>query len=445
MNTISPLDGRYAEKIKDVSALFSEFGLMQARTKVEILWLIFLSEKGLAPKMNEALKIALMTVIDNFTEEEFQKIKDIEATTNHDVKAVEYFIRDLVPENFWPWVHFACTSEDINNTSYGLIIKQGRDRLVNIFETEILEDLASKSKEWKAQPLLSRTHGQTATPTTMGKEFGVFHYRLTAIIDSIKNTPITAKINGATGTYSAHVIAFPEVDWIEFSREFIEKKLELTWNPMTTQIECHDQQAVILNRIGVASSILIDLNRDVWGYISLGYFGQKTVAEEVGSSTMPHKVNPIDFENAEGNLKLARGIARTLSDELPISRWQRDLTDSTLQRNFGLVFGHFLLAVRSLKKGLGKLEIKPAKLLADLQAAPEVLTEVVQTVLRKYGHADAYDQLKAFSRGKALSLEEVREFVNQTDLPQNEKDLLNNLTPETYTGEAERLVDLFVK
>jgi adenylosuccinate lyase len=445
MNTISPLDGRYAEKIKDVSALFSEFGLMQARTKVEILWLIFLSEKGLAPKMNEALKIALMTVIDNFTEEEFQKIKDIEATTNHDVKAVEYFIRDLVPENFWPWVHFACTSEDINNTSYGLIIKQGRDRLVNIFETEILEDLASKSKEWKAQPLLSRTHGQTATPTTMGKEFGVFHYRLTAIIDSIKNTPITAKINGATGTYSAHVIAFPEVDWIEFSREFIEKKLELTWNPMTTQIECHDQQAVILNRIGVASSILIDLNRDVWGYISLGYFGQKTVAEEVGSSTMPHKVNPIDFENAEGNLKLARGIARTLSDELPISRWQRDLTDSTLQRNFGLVFGHFLLAIRSLKKGLGKLEIKPAKLLADLQAAPEVLTEVVQTVLRKYGHADAYDQLKAFSRGKALSLEEVREFVNQTDLPQNEKDLLNNLTPETYTGEAERLVDLFVK
>ena len=445
MNTISPLDGRYAEKIKDVSALFSEFGLMQARTKVEILWLIFLSEKGLAPKMNEALKIALMTVIDNFTEEEFQKIKDIEATTNHDVKAVEYFIRDLVPENFWPWVHFTCTSEDINNTSYGLIIKQGRDRLVNIFETEILEDLASKSKEWKAQPLLSRTHGQTATPTTMGKEFGVFHYRLTAIIDSIKNTPVTAKINGATGTYSAHVIAFPEVDWIEFSREFIEKKLELTWNPMTTQIECHDQQAAILNRIGVASSILIDLSRDVWGYISLGYFGQKTVAGEVGSSTMPHKVNPIDFENAEGNLKLARGIARTLSDELPISRWQRDLTDSTLQRNFGLVFGHFLLAIRSLKKGLGKLEIKPAKLLADLQAAPEVLTEVVQTVLRKYGHADAYDQLKAFSRGKALSLEEVREFVNQTDLPQNEKDLLNNLTPETYTGEAERLVDLFVK
>ena len=338
----------------------------------------------------------------SFSEEHFEAIKNIEKKTNHDVKAVEYFIRQQVPEKYWSWIHFACTSEDINNTAYALMLKEGRRSILNIFETTVLTDLAQKSLNWKSVPMLCRTHGQNATPSTMGKEFSIFWYRAKEIANTLQKLPITAKINGATGTFSAHLVAFPEEDWIGLAKEFIEKKLELSFVPLTSQIESHDQQAAILNEISRLSNVLIDLCRDIWGYISLGFFGQKTVEGEVGSSTMPHKVNPIDFENGEGNFKLARGIARTLSDELPISRWQRDLTDSTLQRNLGLVFGHFLLGIRSLSKGLGKLEIKEEKLANDLQKAPEVLTEAIQTVLRKYGQADAYEQLKTFSRGKSV-------------------------------------------
>ena len=442
---LSPLDGRYSSKVSEISDIFSEFGLMKYRTVVEIQWLLHLSENKIAPEIPEMIKIGLLTVMEDFSDAEFKIIKDFEATTNHDVKAVEYFIQSLVPKEFWSWIHFACTSEDINNTAYSLMLHDGLDKIGPIFEDKILSNLMKKSQSWKDTPMLCRTHGQTATPSTMGKEFGVFWYRLQQITKTLKQIPITAKINGATGTYAAHVVAFPKADWIEISKTFVEDKLGLSWNPMTTQIESHDQQAAILNEISRLSCVLIDLCRDVWSYISLGFFGQKTIAGEVGSSTMPHKVNPIDFENAEGNLKLARGIARTLSDELPISRWQRDLTDSTLQRNFGLVFGHFLLALKSLEKGLNKLEIKEDKLLQDLQNAPEVLTEAVQTVLRAYGHADAYEQLKNFSRGRALNLEQVYEFVSQTDLPQEIKDKLLKLTPETYTGLSEALVDKFVK
>lgn len=442
-NPLSPLDGRYAGKIATLMPIFSEFGLMKYRTIVEVKWLLFLSDQKIAPEIDPVVRIGLEALCENFTDAEFQQIKDIEATTNHDVKAVEYFLRELVPKPLWSWIHFACTSEDINNTAYALMLKEGKEVIVTAMET-LQGDLKNKALDWKGVPMLCRTHGQTATPSTMGKEWAVFWYRTQEILKTIKATPVSAKINGATGTYSAHFTAFPETDWIALSRDFVENHLELTWNPLTTQIEPHDKQAALLNRLGVASSIYIDLCRDVWSYISLGFFGQKTVAGEVGSSTMPHKVNPIDFENAEGNFKLARGIGRTLADELPISRWQRDLTDSTLQRNFGLVFGHFLLATESLKKGLGKLEIKEEALLKDLQAAPEVLTEAIQTVLRAHGHHDAYEQLKAFSRGHALTQAQVIEFVEQSDLPAAEKERLRILTPETYTGLAEALVDQIV-
>ncbi len=440
---LSPLDDRYAARVEVLNSIFSEFGLMKFRTIVEIQWLLTLCEQGIAPKLPDDVKIGLETLCENFTAEEYAAIKVFEATTNHDVKAVEYFIRELVPQSHWSWIHFACTSEDINNLAYGLMLSHGREAVLCVVDN-LLEDLKQKSQDWKAVPMLCRTHGQTATPSTMGKEWAVFWDRAQTISQSLEGVPLTGKINGATGTYSAHVAAKADIDWIQFSHDFVTDKLGLTWNALTTQIEPHDQQALLLNEMGRLSNVLIDLCRDVWGYISLGYFGQKTIAGEVGSSTMPHKVNPIDFENAEGNFKLARGLGRTLSDELPVSRWQRDLTDSTLQRNFGIVFGHFYLALKSLQKGLGKLELKEERLAADLEKAPEVLTEAVQTVLRAYGHHDAYEQLKAFSRGQALNLEQVYEFVEQSDLPEEEKSKLRTLTPGTYTGLAEKLVDKFV-
>jgi adenylosuccinate lyase len=444
IHPLSPLDGRYAPKVAKISPIFSEFGLMQARVKVEILWLMALSEQELAPAMDESLKLGLLTVMENFSEEEFQKIKVIEATINHDVKAVEYFLRELVPENYWSFIHFACTSEDINNTAYALMVQTGIREILDILDQKLSPNLVEKSRVWKSTPMLARTHGQTATPTTMGKEWGIFWHRVHVIRDTLENLKITAKINGATGTYSAHKIAFPDFDWIAFSEEFITDKLGLDWTPLTAQIEPHDQQVAVLQELCRLSSVLIDLCRDVWGYISLGYFGQKTVVGEVGSSTMPHKVNPIDFENAEGNFKLGRGVARTLADELPVSRWQRDLTDSTLQRNLGLAFGYTYLGIQSLLKGLGKLEIREEKLSEDLEKSPEVLTEAVQTVMRAHGKFDAYEQLKEFSRGKALNLEGIRNFVMQTDLPEETKKSLLNLTPATYTGWAEKLVDKFV-
>lgn len=440
---LSPLDDRYAERVKILNTIFSEYGLMKFRTIVEIKWLLALCEEGIAPPLPKEISQKIETLCHNFSKNEYAIIKTFEATTNHDVKAVEYFIREFVPKSHWSWVHFACTSEDINNLAYGLMLLDGREALMVEIE-KLLGILKQNSLTWKAIPMLCRTHGQTATPSTMGKEWGIFWHRAQSIASSLKAVQITGKINGATGTYSAHFVAKSNVDWIAFSQNFVTQKLGLNWNPLTTQIEPHDQQALLLNELGRLSNVLINLCRDVWGYISLGYFGQKTITGEVGSSTMPHKVNPIDFENAEGNLKLSKGLGRTLSDELPISRWQRDLTDSTLQRNFGGVFGHFYLALKSLQKGLGKLELKEERLKADLESAPEVLTEAVQTVLRAYGHHDAYEQLKAFSRGQGLNLKQVYAFVEQLDLPNQEKEKLKQLTPSTYTGLAETLVDKFV-
>ncbi|PID70113.1 adenylosuccinate lyase [bacterium DOLZORAL124_38_8] len=441
---LSPLDGRYASRVAEVAPIFSEFGLTKYRTQVEVEWLIFLSDKNIAPSLSAQQITELRALIENFSDTEFNAIKDIEKTTNHDVKAVEVFLQSKTEARFHPFIHFGCTSEDINSTSYALTLRDGMETVLDIFENEILADLKAKALDWKAVPMLSRTHGQTATPVTVGKEMAVFYKRMKDLINHT-NLFFSAKFAGATGNFAAHKESFPTEDWINLSEEFVTERLNLTWNPLTTQIEPHDNQAKTMNLLSQLSTVMIDLCRDMWGYISLGYFGQKVVAGEVGSSTMPHKVNPIDFENAEGNLKLARGLARTLADELPISRWQRDLTDSTVQRNFGIVFGHFLLAVRSLKKGLGKVELKPAVLLEDLQNAPEVLTEAVQMVMRAHGHADAYNQLKAFSRGRALNLEEVREFIGTIDIPAEAKERLINLTPETYTGESEKLVDLFVE
>ena len=443
INALSPLDGRYANKVDDLRPIFSEFGLAHARTEVEVRWLIFLSEKGIAPTLDTKVIQKLEKLIETFGQDHFSEIKDIEKTTNHDVKAVEMFLRSYVPESHWSWIHFACTSEDINNTSYGLLLTRGREVLLER-ASAIVEDLRAKALDWADMPLLSRTHGQTATPTTLGKEFAVYVLRLNNIFTQIGSLSITAKINGATGNYAAHKVAFPDVDWIDLSQEFITHVLGLVWNPLTTQIEAHDQASRLLNEMGAGCSILIDLCRDVWGYISLGYFGQKVIKGEVGSSTMPHKVNPIDFENAEGNFKLARGMGRTLADELPISRWQRDLTDSTLQRNFGVVFGHMLLGFTSLQKGLGKLQVREENILRDLHNAPEVLTEAIQTVLRAHGHADAYDQLKVFSRGKALNAKQIKDFIQQTDLPDAVKASLTSLTPETYTGLSGELVRRFL-
>lgn len=442
---LSPLDGRYHAKVAEIAPIFSEFGLAKYRSHVEVEWLIFLSDKNIAPSLSAAEITGLRNLIQNFSQENFQAIKTIEKTTNHDVKAVEVFLQKYTEERFHPFIHFGCTSEDINSTSYALTLRDGAEKILGFFEENILEDLKAKSLEWKEIPMLSRTHGQTATPTTLGKEFAVFYSRLNKIFDQTKNIHFSAKFAGATGNFAAHMSAYPDQDWVQLSEEFVTERLNVNWNPLTTQIEPHDDQAALMNELSRLSTVMIDLCRDVWSYISLGYFGQKVVKGEVGSSTMPHKVNPIDFENAEGNLKLARGIARTLSDELPVSRWQRDLTDSTVQRNFGLVFGHFLLALQSLKKGLGKIQLRADKLLENLTSSPEVLTEAVQTVMRANGHTDAYDQLKAFSRGQALTFAQVQEFVDQLDIEDADKVRLKELTPEKYFGASIELVEKFVK
>ena len=441
-HSVTALDGRYASSITELSEIVSEFGLMKYRVQVEVKWLMFLKAQNLIPA--EVKVPDLRSLVENFSETEYEDIKEIESVTRHDVKAVEYFIQKHTDETVWPWIHFACTSEDINNLAYALMVREARTVVVDFLSQNVTAELTAKAKAWKDVPMLSRTHGQTATPTTIGKEFGVFAHRLTVVAERLSDTPVMGKINGATGNFAAHSVAFPETDWINLSKEFV-TSLELDWNPLTTQIESHDMQSEVLDHIARLCSILSDLCTDVWGYISIGYFGQKLVDGEVGSSTMPHKVNPIDFENARGNFKLARGVARTLSDELPISMWQRDLSDSTLQRNFGLVFGHFLLGLKSLERGLGKIELREEVLDKDLENNPEVLTEAIQTVLRKNGHTDAYEQLKALSRGKRVSLEEIREFVSTLEIPNTDKDILQKLTPQTYIGQSVKLVEQFLK
>ena len=443
LTAISPVDGRYGNKTEKLRAIFSEYGLIRNRVIVEIRWLQWLSTRSEIeniPVLPEKSQALLNQIINNFSEQEALKIKNIEKKTNHDVKAVEYFVKTKIEQdNFLKslkeFIHFACTSEDINNLSYSLMIREGlEDVLYPIFE-EIIKQLSLLSKQYASIPMLARTHGQSASPTTVGKEIANVVFRLTRQFNNLKKIPIMGKINGAVGNYNAHFSAYPNAPWPDIAKTFVEH-LGLTWNPYTTQIEPHDYLAEIFHTLSQFNTILIDFNRDIWGYISLGYFKQKTIEGEVGSSTMPHKVNPIDFENSEGNLGLANAILTHLAQKLPISRWQRDLTDSTVLRNLGVGFGYSLIAYQSALKGINKLEINLDIVEADLQNAWEVLAEPVQTVMRKYGINEPYEKLKAFTRGQQITQEMMKNFIESLELPNEIKLELIKLTPASYIGNA---------
>jgi adenylosuccinate lyase len=434
------LDGRYAGRCEALRPLLSEAGFMAHRVEVEIAWLIGLSEAGLpelAAFSSEA-KAQLQGLIANFSQADAERIKVIERTTNHDVKAVEYWLKEKVQDHpelaqAGEFIHFACTSEDINNTSHALMLGRAREQVVLPALEGLLEKLRALAIEHAAQPMLSRTHGQPATPTTLGKEFANVTHRLARGIQAIEAVTPLAKLNGATGNYSAHLSAYPDLDWPAFSQRVL-NGLGLTQNTHTIQIEPHDWMAALFDAIARVNTILVDLNRDIWGYISLGYFKQRLREGEVGSSTMPHKVNPIDFENAEGNLGLANAVLRHLSEKLPVSRWQRDLTDSTVLRNIGVALGYCLVAYEACAKGLGKLEVNAAAINADLDDCWEVLAEPVQTVMRRHGLPEPYEQLKALTRGKGITRDALREFITGLDLPQVDKDRLLEMTPSSYLG-----------
>jgi adenylosuccinate lyase len=446
LKNLSPLDGRYAAKLDPLREFFSEFALMQYRCMVELKYLEALGNEAKikeVKKFSTAEKKLVEKIIANFSERDAQRIKTIEKTTNHDVKAVEYFLAEKLQKtslkNRVSFIHFALTSEDINNLSYALMHS---DAVKNVLLPEMKQvhaEILKRARAWRRIPLLSRTHGQTATPTTLGKEFFVFAERLRRKVEGVKNQPIFGKLSGATGTFAAHQIAYPEVNWKAFAQKFI-RSLGLQPNLETTQIEPHDWNVELCDKVRHTNNILTDFARDCWSYISLNYFKLKKKEGEVGSSTMPHKVNPIDFENAEGNFGVANALLSFLSDKLPISRLQRDLTDSTVQRNCGVAFGHSFLGWKSLQTGISKLEVNKAKLLEDLRANPEVLAEAIQTVLRKTGEPQAYEKLKKLTRGEKLTIEKIREFVEDSDLPKAEKAKLLKLTPEKYIGIAEKLV-----
>ena len=446
ISALSPLDGRYASRVAALRPLLSEFGLMHRRVQVEVEWFIALSDAGFdefAP-LSEAARGLLRSLVMRFSEADAQAIKDIEKTTNHDVKAVEYWLKsrfENAPElkAAGEFVHFACTSEDINNTSHGLMLKAARAEVLLPTVDRIIAKLGTMAHALAATPLLSRTHGQTASPTTVGKEIANVVARLRNARARIADVKLLAKMNGAVGNYNAHLSAWPEFDWEAFSQRVIEQQLELTFNPYTIQIEPHDYMAELFDAVTRTNTILIDWSRDVWGYVSLGYFKQRTVAGEIGSSTMPHKVNPIDFENAEGNFGLANALLSHLSQKLPISRWQRDLTDSTVLRNMGVALGYAVLGYESLLKGLDKLEVNEAALAEDLDGAWEVLAEPIQTVMRRYALPNPYERLKELTRGKAITRESIREFIQTLELPEAEKTRLLAMTPGNYTGKAEEL------
>jgi adenylosuccinate lyase len=446
LSALSPLDGRYASKTDALRPILSEAGFMHHRVKVEIAWLLALSEAGLdeLKPFSAESKARLQKLAAEFTEQDAARIKAIEATTNHDVKAVEYWLKEKVqgdPELVAAseFIHFACTSEDINNTSHGMMLHTARDTVLLPALDKLIERLSEIAHQHADMPMMSRTHGQPASPTTMGKEIANVVARLRRAQQSIATVEILGKMNGAVGNYNAHLSAYPKVDWQAFSREVVEQRLGLTFNPYTIQIEPHDYIAELFDAIARANTILIDLSRDVWGYISLGFFKQKTKAGEIGSSTMPHKVNPIDFENAEGNLGMANAVLRHMAEKLPISRWQRDLTDSTVLRNIGVGFGYTLLAYDSCLRGLNKLEANPARMAEDLDQNWEVLAEPVQTVMRRYGIENPYEQLKELTRGKGISQAALREFIQGLAIPQDAKDRLLAMTPATYTGLAAQL------
>ncbi|HDS1100273.1 TPA: adenylosuccinate lyase [Stenotrophomonas maltophilia] len=443
---LSPLDGRYAGKVDTLRPIFSEYGLIKARIVVEVEWLLALAaEPGiveLAP-FSDAATARLRGLAAGFSPAQAARVKEIERTTNHDVKAVEYFIKEQLKDDAelapaLEFVHFACTSEDINNLSYSLMLEQARREVLLPTLDGIAASLRSLAHAQAGQPMLSRTHGQTASPTTLGKELANVVARLERQRKQIAAVELTGKINGAVGNYNAHVASYPDVDWPAFAERFV-TGLGLVFNPYTTQIEPHDNVAEIGDAARRANIILIDLARDIWGYISLGYFKQRLKEGEVGSSTMPHKVNPIDFENAEGNFGIANALFEHFSAKLPISRWQRDLTDSTVLRALGTAFGHSQVALDSLAKGLGKLEVNPQRLDADLDAAWEVLAEAVQTVMRRHGLPNPYEQLKALTRGQGITAESMRAFVQGLELPADAKQRLLDMTPGSYTGLAESL------
>ena len=443
LTAVSPIDGRYASKTDSLRPIFSEFGLIRYRIVVEVAWLKTLtSHPGIpeAPTLSsDAIRLVDQLTV-SFCEEDALRVKEIEGRTNHDVKAVEYFIKERFADNkelssVGEFVHFACTSEDINNTAHALMLQAGREEVLLPLLSRLDDRLTKLAVEFADVPMLSRTHGQTASPTTVGKELGVFVARLRRQVEQLAAVPLLAKINGAVGNYNAHLAAYPEVDWETLAREFVER-LGLAWNPWTTQIEPHDYIAELFDALVRTNGILIDLSRDIWGYISLGYFKQKTRQGEVGSSTMPHKVNPIDFENAEGNLGLANALLTHMAQKLPISRWQRDLTDSTVLRNMGVGGAYSVIAYESLLKGLDKLELAPDRLAADLDGAWEVLAEPVQTVMRRYGISEPYEKLKELTRGQGLSESRYLEFVAGLEIPQAAREALLALRPSTYTGNA---------
>ncbi len=445
---LSPLDGRYAPKVAPLRPLLSEFGLMHRRVQVEVEWFIALSDAGLEgfPPFSEAARGLLRGLAVRFSEADAAAIKDIEKTTNHDVKAVEYWLKSRLESQAElkaasEFVHFACTSEDINNTSHALMLKAARTDVVLPAIDKIVTKLTEMAKAFAAVPMLSRTHGQTASPTTVGKEIANVVARLHAARARIADVKLLAKMNGAVGNYNAHLVAYPNKDWEAFSRQVVEQRLGLVFNPYTIQIEPHDYMAELFDAVTRTNTILIDWSRDVWGYISLGFFKQRLKEGEVGSSAMPHKVNPIDFENAEGNFGLANALLTHLSQKLPISRWQRDLTDSTVLRNMGVALGYAVLAYDSLSRGLDKLELNTDALAADLDGAWEVLAEAIQTVMRRHGVPQPYEQLKAFTRGKPMTRELMQGFINDPalKLPAEEKARLLAMTPADYTGLAATL------
>lgn len=442
LNAVSPVDGRYGAKTIALRNIFSEFGLIRFRVEVEVRWLQQLSRLAGVPEVpafSAATDSVLDSIVANYSSEDAQAVKDIERTTNHDVKAVEYFLKNKFSGNaeleaVLEFVHFACTSEDINNLSHALMLREGREVFLKDAGA-IIDGIARLAHDYAEDSMLSRTHGQTASPTTVGKEMANVAARLRRQVKAVKDVELLGKINGAVGNYNAHLSAYPDIDWQANAKEFVES-LGLSWNPYTTQIEPHDYIAELFDAIARFNTIVIDFDRDIWGYISLGYFKQKTIAGEVGSSTMPHKVNPIDFENSEGNLGIANAIFTHLAQKLPISRWQRDLTDSTVLRNMGVGFGYGMIAYASTLKGMSKLEINRTRLAEDLNNSWEVLAEPIQTIMRRYNVAEPYEKLKALTRGQTINREVLAAFVETLDIPEHAKQTMRDLTPANYIGNA---------
>ncbi len=449
LTALSPIDGRYQDKAAALRPIFSEFGLLKFRVTVEVRWLQKLASHAQineVPAFSEKANDYLNQIVENFSIEDANRIKTIERTTNHDVKAVEYFLKEkceALPElqKINEFIHFACTSEDINNTSHALMLKTAREEVLLPEWKKVINAVVELANRYKDIPLLSRTHGQPASPTTIGKEMANVAYRLKRQYKQLENLEILAKINGAVGNYNAHLSAYPDVDWHAFSQEFITQSLGVTWNPYTTQIEPHDYIAEFFDCVARFNTIVIDFDRDMWGYIALNHFKQRTIAGEIGSSTMPHKVNPIDFENSEGNLGLANAVMNHLGQKLPISRWQRDLTDSTVLRNLGVGLGYALIAYAATLKGISKLEVNEQHLRDELDQNWEVLAEPIQTVMRRYGIEKPYEKLKELTRGKRVDGEAMRQFIDGLELPQVEKDRLKQMTPATYIGYAVELVE----